>query len=50
MRESRIAKFGRSKEKRNDTRLVVLAVVVNPEGFLKESQILILFQKVCLYL
>ncbi len=39
MRESRIAKFGRSKEKRNDARQVVLAVVVNPEGFLKESQI-----------
>lgn len=36
---SRIAKFGRSKEKRNDARLVVLAVVVNREGFLKYSNI-----------
>lgn len=39
MRRSKIAKFGRSKEKRNDARLVVLAVVVNIEGFLKYSQI-----------
>lgn len=39
MRNSKIAKFGRSKEKRNDARLVVLAVVVNTEGFLKYSQI-----------
>ena len=39
MRSSKIAKFGRSKEKRNDARLVVLAVVVNTEGFLKYSQI-----------
>lgn len=39
MRTSKIAKFGRSKEKRNDARLVVLAVVVNTEGFLKYSQI-----------
>ena len=39
MRDSKIAKFGRSKEKRNDARLVVLAVVVNIEGFLKYSQI-----------
>jgi hypothetical protein len=36
---SRIAKFGRSKEKRSDARLVVLAVVVNREGFLKYSNI-----------
>ena len=36
---SNLAKFGRSKEKRNDARLVVLAVVVNVEGFLKYSQI-----------
>ena len=36
---SKLAKFGRSKEKRNDARLVVLAVVVNVEGFLKYSQI-----------
>jgi hypothetical protein len=39
MRKSKIAKFGRSKEKRSDARLVVLAVVVNTEGFLKYSQI-----------
>ena len=39
MRHSKIAKFGRSKEKRNDARIVVLAVVVNIEGFLKYSQI-----------
>lgn len=39
MQGSRLAQFGRSKEKRNDARLVVLAAVVNPEGFLKESQI-----------
>ncbi|HZH72640.1 MAG TPA: IS1634 family transposase [Mariniphaga sp.] len=36
---SRIAKFGRSKEKRSDARLVVLAVVINREGFLKYSNI-----------
>ena len=36
---SRIAKFGCSKEKRSDARLVVLAVVVNREGFLKYSNI-----------
>lgn len=39
MRGSKIARFGRSKEKRSDARLVVLAVVVNTEGFLKYSQI-----------
>ena len=39
MRSSKIAKFGKSKEKRNDARLVVLAVVINTEGFLKYSQI-----------
>ena len=39
MRESKMAKFGRSKEKRNDARIVVLAVVINMEGFLKYSQI-----------
>ncbi|HOG40898.1 MAG TPA: IS1634 family transposase, partial [Syntrophorhabdaceae bacterium] len=36
---SKIAKFGRSKEKRNDARIVVLAVVINREGFLKYSNI-----------
>lgn len=39
MRTSKIARFGKSKEKRNDARLVVLAIVVNAEGFLKYSQI-----------
>lgn len=39
MRKSKIARFGRSKEKRSDARLVVLAVVVNTEGFLKYSQV-----------
>jgi hypothetical protein len=39
MRRSKMAKFGRSKEKRNDARIVVLAVVVNREGFLKYSNI-----------
>jgi len=39
MRSSKISKFGRSKEKRNDARLVVLAVVINTEGCLKYSQI-----------
>lgn len=35
-----LAKFGRSKEKRSDAKLVVLALVVNPEGFIKYSAIL----------
>jgi len=39
MANSKVAKFGRSKEKRNDARLVVLAIVVNTEGFLKYSNI-----------
>ncbi len=39
MRDSNIAKFGRSKEKRNDTRLIVLALVVNTQGFPKYSHI-----------
>lgn len=38
--KSTIAKFGRSKEKRNDAKLIVLAMVVNPEGFPKYTQIL----------
>lgn len=37
---SRLAKFGRSKEKRNDAKLVVLALVINVEGFIKYSSIL----------
>lgn len=39
-RHSNLAKFGRSKEKRNDAKLVVLALVVNIEGFIKYSSIL----------
>jgi len=39
MKNSKVAKFGRSKEKRKDARLIVLAVVINPEGFLKYSNI-----------
>lgn len=38
-RNSKLAGFGRSKEKRSDAKLVVLALVVNPEGFLKYSNI-----------
>lgn len=37
---SKIAKFGRSKEKRSDAKLVVLALVINVEGFVKYSKIL----------
>ena len=39
-RSSRLAQFGRSKEKRSDAKLVVLAMVVNIEGFIKYSSIL----------
>ena len=39
MAGSSIARFARSKEKRNDARIVVLAVVINREGFLKYSNI-----------
>jgi hypothetical protein len=38
-RASMIARRGRSKEKRNDCPLVVLALVVNVEGFIKYSSI-----------
>jgi len=37
--ESKLAKFGRSKEQRSDAKLVVLALVVNMEGFIKYSAI-----------
>jgi hypothetical protein len=37
---SDLAKFGRSKEKRSDAKLVVLALVINPQGFIKYSSIL----------
>lgn len=36
---SKIAKFGRSKEKRSDCKQVVLAAVINKSGFLKHSNI-----------
>lgn len=36
---SKLAKFGRSKEKRSDAKIVVLALVVNPQGFLKYSNV-----------
>ena len=38
-RTSKLAKYGRSKEKRSDAKLVVLAMVVNIEGFIKDSAI-----------
>ena len=37
---SKLAQYGRSKEKRSDAKFVVLALVVNPEGFIKYSSIL----------
>lgn len=37
---SKMAKYSRSKEKRNDAKLIVLAMVINPEGFIKYSAIL----------
>jgi hypothetical protein len=39
MQNSKLSRFGRSKEKRKDAKLVVLAVVINREGFLKYSHI-----------
>jgi len=39
-RESKKAKFGRSKEKRSDCRLLVLALAINTEGFIRYSSIL----------
>jgi len=36
---SKIAKFGRSKEKRSDAKIVSMAAVINAEGFLKYSRI-----------
>lgn len=38
---SNLAKFCRSKEKRSDAKLVVLALVINPQGFIKYSAILV---------
>ncbi len=40
MAQSAIAQFGRSKEKRSDAKLVVMGLVVNPEGFVKYSSLL----------
>ena len=37
---SELAKYGRSKEKRSDAKLVVLALVINREGFIKYSSVL----------
>lgn len=37
---SKKAKFGRSKEKRSDCRLLVLALSINKEGFIRYSEIL----------
>ena len=37
--KSKLAKFGRSKEKRSDAKLIVLALVINPEGFIKYSNV-----------
>ena len=39
-RNSKLARYGRSKEKRNDAKLIVLALVVNTEGFIKYSSVL----------
>lgn len=36
---SKIAQFGRSKEKRGDAKIVAMAAVINAEGFLKYSRI-----------
>ena len=38
-KSSKIARFGRSKEKRSDCKLVTLALVVNSYGFVKHSKI-----------
>jgi hypothetical protein len=39
MKASELAQYGRSKEKRSDAKLIVLAVVVNEYGFIKYSKI-----------
>jgi hypothetical protein len=39
MKDSQLARYGRSKEKRSDCKIVVLAMVVNPQGFIKYSAI-----------
>lgn len=40
MLNSKIAKHGRSKEKRSDAKLLVLGVVINVQGFIKRSHLL----------
>lgn len=37
--KSVLAQYGRSKEKRSDCKLIVLALVINVEGFIKYSQL-----------
>jgi hypothetical protein len=39
MTGSQFAKRGRSKEKRSDAKLIVLALVINPQGFIKYSNV-----------
>lgn len=39
MKKSELAQYGRSKEKRSDAKLIVLALVVNESGFVKYSKI-----------
>lgn len=39
MNGSKMAKRGRSKEKRSDAKLIVLALVINAEGFIKYSNL-----------
>jgi len=36
---SKLAKYGRSKEKRSDCPLVVFTGVINPQGFIRHSRI-----------
>ena len=38
-RDSNLAQYGRSKEKRNDCPLVVFTALINQEGFLRDSKI-----------
>lgn len=38
-KKSQIVRFGRSKEKQNDARIIVLALVINAEGFIKYSDV-----------
>lgn len=38
-RNSKLAQYGRSKEKRTDAKIIVLALVINEEGFIKYSTV-----------